>query len=69
MEKKQTAVQWLEEQFNNPNIPTNTFSQVLFNRAKEMIKEQIIEAYNQSWHDRMKPYKTADNYYNETFNK
>lgn len=40
MEKKQTAVEWLEEKFNNPNIPTNTFSQVLFNQAKEMEKIQ-----------------------------
>ena len=39
MENKQTPVEWSEEQFNNPNIPTNTFSQVLFNQAKEMERE------------------------------
>ena len=39
---KQTAVEWLEEQFNNPNIPN---SQTLFNQAKAMEKEQIIDAF------------------------
>ena len=36
-------------------------------KAKEIEKQQIIEAFNQSWHDRMNPYKTAEKYYNETF--
>ena len=51
MEKKQTAVEWLEEKFNNPNIPTNTFSQVLFNQAKEMENEINQEYYNQGAQD------------------
>jgi hypothetical protein len=37
-----SAVEWLEEQFNNPNIPN---SQILFNQAKEIEKQQIINAY------------------------
>ena len=36
-------------------------------KAKEIEKQQIIEAFNQSWHDRMNPYKTAEKYYKETF--
>jgi len=32
-------------------------------------KEQIIEAYNTSFLLRDKPYSTAENYYNKTFNK
>ena len=36
-------------------------------QAKAMEKEQIIKAFNQSWHDRMNPYKTAEKYYNKTF--
>jgi hypothetical protein len=35
--------------------------------AKEMEKEQIIDAYNESWHFRDKPYETAQKYYNETY--
>jgi len=37
------------------------------NQAKEMEKEQIIDAYNTSFILRDKPYSTADKYYNETF--
>ena len=37
-----TAVEWLEEQFNNSEIPN---SSMLFKQAKEMEKEQIINAY------------------------
>jgi len=36
-------------------------------QAKAMEKKQIIDAFNQSWHDRMNPYKTADKYYNKIF--
>jgi hypothetical protein len=41
--------------------------QELLEKAKEMEKEQIIDAYNQSWHFRDKPYSTAKKYYNETY--
>jgi L-arabinose isomerase len=36
-------------------------------QAKEMEKEQIMDAYNTSFMLRDKPYSTADKYYNETF--
>jgi hypothetical protein len=39
----------------------------LLEQAKAMEKEQIVKAFNQSWHDRMNPYKTAEKYYKETF--
>ena len=39
----------------------------IFNQAKAMHKEEIVKAYNQSWHLRDKPYETAEKYYNETF--
>ena len=74
-----TAVEWLVEQLKDYGfadikddeyyiikIPTWILKEKEI-QALEMEKEQIIKAYNQSWHDRMKPYKTADNYYNETF--
>jgi hypothetical protein len=62
--KQQTAVEWLEEQC--PRIKTFVAYSIL-EQAKEMEKEQIIHAYNQSWHFRDKPYETAEKYYNETF--
>ena len=62
---KQTAVEWLEDKIQSDM----TFMEILglINQAKAMEKEQIIEAFNQSWHDRMNPYKTADKYYTETY--
>ena len=39
----------------------------LLEKAKEMEKEQIINAYNTSFILRDKPYSTADKYYNRTF--
>jgi hypothetical protein len=65
METKQTAVEWLVEQLEKNKFITK--SQIFI--AKEMEKEQIIHAYNQSWHFRDKPYETAEQYYNETFGK
>ena len=64
---KQTAVQWLVEQLENHNGVTRPAFENVIQQAKEMEKEQIIEAFNQSWHDRMNPYKTADKYYKETY--
>ena len=62
---KQTAVEWLEERIQSDM----TFMEVLglIRQAKEMEKEQIINAYNISWKLRDKPYATAEKYYNETF--
>ena len=66
-----TAVEWLMGQlYNNEKLFMSGDGNVLddiLEQAKAMEKEQIIEAFNQSWHDRMNPYKTADKYYNETF--
>jgi len=61
---KQTAVEWLIEQW--PILESQIPERIL-EQAKEMEKEQIIEAFNQSWHDRMNPYKTAEKYYTETY--
>ena len=64
---KQTAIEWLIEQLENHNGITRSGFEKCIQQAKEMEKEQIIDAFNQSWHDRMNPYKTAEKYYNETF--
>jgi hypothetical protein len=61
---KQTAVEWLIEQW--PILESQLPPQ-LIEQAKEMEKEQIINAYNTSFILRDKPYSTADKYYNETF--
>jgi hypothetical protein len=62
---KQTAVEWLVEKIQQAN-PTFKFD-ALIREAKAMEKEEIVKAYNQSWHLRDKPYETAEKYYKETF--
>ena len=68
MESKHTAVEWLEQEFIAlQNYGINELG--LFAKAKEMEKQQIIDAYNQGSDDlenlKYLPFK----YYNKTFNK
>ena len=61
-----TAVEWLVEQMTQGDfiaLPKREWIE----QAKEMEKDQIIDAYNTSFILRDKPYSTADKYYNETF--
>jgi len=63
---KQTAVEWLEEQLNKNN-EILFISDDLLEQAKEMEKQQILEArvkkpLQSEWDE-------AEQYYNETFNK
>jgi hypothetical protein len=61
---KQTAVEWLVDELilEGFNVP-----KVFYDKAKEMEKEQIIEAYNTSFLLRDKPYSTAEKYYKQTY--
>jgi len=65
--KKQTAVEWLEEIYLTIGIDRN----VHFNQAKEMEKEQIVEAFVECWQANMPDgYECklgAVEYYNETY--
>ena len=60
--KQQTAVEWLVEQLYAPcrGIPSH-----IIEKAKEMEKEQIIKAYENT--NSMAMY--GEQYYNETFNQ
>jgi hypothetical protein len=62
--KQQTAVEWLEEIYLTTGIDRN----VHFNQAKEMEKEQIIDAFGDS---RILAItnncSSGEQYYNETF--
>jgi hypothetical protein len=67
--KQKTAVEWQHielSKFLNGKSEFTDAHDILI-KAKEMEKEQIIYSYNQSWHFRDKPYKTAEKYYNETY--
>jgi hypothetical protein len=68
---KQTAVDYILYTFyNEDNISDYVLR--IFEQAKEMEKEQIIESYCQGCFDISKddgivPRETAEDYYNETF--
>ncbi len=69
---KQSSIEWFKKELEDYGtserlkIDWKTFDE-LFEQAKAMHKEEIVKAYNQSWHLRDKPYETAEKYYNETF--
>ena len=56
---KQTAVEWLVNQY----IEKLTITPAMVDQAKEMEKEQIINACKQCSYS----YEEAEQYYNETF--
>jgi hypothetical protein len=60
-----TALEWLEDTlYPYLNKEDKEYTDVLFNKAKEMEKEQIIKAYENT--NSMAMY--GEQYYNETFN-
>ena len=77
MASKQTAVEWLKEQLFDPYIMdelmTNQYYREplefkikdLFERAKAMEKEQIVETYNEGALDGL---QLGEQYYNSVFN-
>jgi len=65
MEKKQTAVEWLEEQFEESYSYINEIFKDTFEQAKEMEKEQIIDAWIATDNELQRI--AAEQYYNETY--
>ena len=59
-----TAVEFLEEIIYGEQ--EFSLSEV-FEKAKEMEKQQIVEAYNEGVYLAMTPSKTSEKYYNETY--
>ena len=62
--EKQSAVEWLVDKVFCKH--TCKWKGVI-EQAKEMEKEQIMNAYNTSFRLRDKPYQTAEKYYQETY--
>jgi hypothetical protein len=56
--KKQTAVEWLESEMLKPNLSMKD----ILEQAKEMEKQQIIDAYDSKVIETL-----AEEYYNETY--
>jgi hypothetical protein len=71
MENKQTAVDLMYWRAINV-LPLGAIDaeirlEEMYLQAKQMEKEQIVNAYNESFILRDKPYSTAVKYYNETY--
>jgi hypothetical protein len=70
---KQTAVEWLVEQLNKntwydeSNYPQVNIGVIDFEQAKEMEKQQIINAWIATDNELQRI--SAEKYYNETFKK
>jgi hypothetical protein len=75
MEKKQTAVEWLGLELNIifHDITPELWEEVelKFQQAKQMEKEQIVDAYTECWMNDggngFHKVKEAESYYNETY--
>jgi len=71
---KQTAVEWLVEHLNLDETSPN-YNELIINKAKEMEKEQIIQAITKTiigsnviyGNEYPEVIHTAEQYYNETF--
>ena len=64
-----TAVEYLIEVFFKSNVEKSLFQDEI-NKAKEMEKQQIIDAYEEgTYHNTLgnEDYETPEQYYNETF--
>ena len=62
---KKTAVEWLEELYNSCPRYEATLTESDFKQAKEMEKQQIIDAYNECIWERKQ--NEGEQYYNQTF--
>jgi hypothetical protein len=71
MNKKQTAVEWFNQQLvdrQNGNGDSRSIDEI-FEKAKEMFEEQIKNACQHGVDYDKSPYNNAQEYYNETYGK
>jgi hypothetical protein len=71
---KQTAVEWFQEQIIKIVNGTCELSEIqIFEQAKAMFEEQIIDAFVECWKENMPDgyecKQSAEYYYNETHEK
>jgi hypothetical protein len=73
---KKTAVEWLIRELNEYGLINKDMlpSHPIFNKAKQLEKQQIIDAYKYSTSQfsvdaRIDYPKSGEKYYNETYNK
>jgi len=66
--KQQTAVEWLVEQLEVfVTLDEELTWDKLFQQAKQMEKEQIMDAHYQGYRNEIGTTEVSEQYYNETF--
>ena len=73
METKQTALDLLFDEIKRGKVfmmlpdPMFTWLEIVYNKAKQMEKEQIIEAAHHGVDFENSPYENAEQYYDKTY--
>ena len=65
-----TAVEWFAEHIQeqlNVFLPGAVLDEIMLNKAKEMEKQQIIDAWKNGYREFYDGSSTPEDYYNETF--
>jgi hypothetical protein len=62
-----TAVEWLEKEVNQYGILTKGLVLNLLSQAKEIEKQQIVNAHYQGYRPSIGTTEISEKYYNETF--
>ena len=68
MDKKQTAVEWLISELQRLPLENRLEKAHLFYHAKQMEKEQIVDAHYQGYRNFVDTTEISEQYYNETYN-
>jgi len=68
-----TAVEWLVNELENHHIKIDIKNTVAYQQAKEMEKQQIIDAINlpreKRWYNALLYNNSGEQYYNKTYGK
>ena len=65
--KKQTAVEWLVNELVKKGFPIEKYAIEIYNQAKAMEKEQIIEANEDCSTNELGELLTGEQYYTSTY--
>jgi hypothetical protein len=70
---KKTSIEWLldeiEKQAEGQSEEIPIWIYIFIEQAKEMEKQQILDAYNEAYFGDKYKWKGSEEYYNQTFNK
>ena len=67
MDKKQTAVEWLVNELVKKGFPIEKYAIEIYNQAKAMEKEQVIEANEECSINECGEFLTGEQYYTSTY--